>query len=64
LFSVAWTFLMSLAVVGAFWHTPLDVIGSILLSVGVVTGGATVFRSRPAPLPAARAERARVLQRV
>ena len=43
LFGGGWTFLMSLAVVGAFWHTPLDVIGSIFLSVGVVTGGATVF---------------------
>jgi membrane-associated phospholipid phosphatase len=64
LFGVAWTGLMSLAVVGAFWHTPLDVIGSILLAVGVVTGGATVFRSRPAPPPAASTERARVLQRV
>jgi len=37
---VAWTLLMSLAVVGAFWHTPLDAIGSILLSVGIVAGGA------------------------
>ena len=44
LFGVGWTFLMSLAVVGAFWHTPLDVIGSILLSVGIVTGGATILR--------------------
>ncbi len=64
LFGVGWTFLMSLAVVGAFWHTPLDVIGSILLSVGVVTGGATIFGSRPAPPPAAGVERARVLERV
>ena len=53
----AWTFLMSVAVVGAFWHTPLDVIGSILLSVGVVTGGATVFRSRSARGPAVAMER-------
>lgn len=37
---IAWTLLMSLAVVGAQWHTPLDAIGSILLSVGVVAGGA------------------------
>ena len=64
LLGVAWTFLMSLAVVGAFWHTPLDVIGSILLSVGVVTGGATVFRSRPTPGAAATVERPRVLERI
>ena len=42
-FGVAWTLLMSLAVVGARWHTPLDAVGSILLSVGVVTAGAAVF---------------------
>jgi membrane-associated phospholipid phosphatase len=40
---VAWTLLMSLAVVGALWHTPLDAVGSILLSVGIVTAGAAVF---------------------
>ncbi len=40
---VAWTLLMSLAVVGARWHTPLDAVGSILLSVGIVTAGAAVF---------------------
>lgn len=39
----AWTLVMALAVVGAQWHTPLDDLGSILLSVGVVTGGAAVF---------------------
>jgi hypothetical protein len=33
----AWTLLMSLAVVGALWHTPADDLGSILLSVGIVT---------------------------
>lgn len=37
---LAWTLLMSLAVIGAQWHTPLDAVGSILLSVGVVAGGA------------------------
>jgi membrane-associated phospholipid phosphatase len=37
---VSWTLLISLAVIGAQWHTPLDAIGSILLSVGVVAGGA------------------------
>lgn len=40
---IAWTLLMSLAVVGAYWHTPLDAVGSILLSVGIVTAGAAVF---------------------
>jgi membrane-associated phospholipid phosphatase len=64
LLGVAWTSLMSLAVVAAIWHTPLDVIGSVLLSVGVVTGGATIFRSRPAPRPAVAVERLPVLQRV
>jgi membrane-associated phospholipid phosphatase len=39
----AWTLLMALAVVGALWHTPLDDLGSILLSVGIVTGGAAVY---------------------
>jgi membrane-associated phospholipid phosphatase len=38
-----WTVLMTLAVVGALWHTPLDALGSILLSVGVVTGCAAVL---------------------
>jgi len=33
----------SLAVVGGLWHTPLDVLGSILLSIGLVTGGAAIF---------------------
>jgi membrane-associated phospholipid phosphatase len=40
---IAWTLLMSMAVIGALWHTPLDAIGSILLSIGIVTGGAAVF---------------------
>jgi membrane-associated phospholipid phosphatase len=46
-----WVLLMSLAVVGARWHTPLDAIGSVLLSVGVVTAGAAVFE--PAWTPGA-----------
>ena len=46
-FGVAWTLLMSLAVVGALWHTPLDVVGSILLSVGIVTAGAAVAPVSP-----------------
>ena len=46
---VAWVLLMSLAVVGALWHTPLDALGSILLSVGIVTAGAAVFESVRGP---------------
>ncbi len=42
---VAWIVLISLAVIGAHWHTPLDVVGSILLSVGIVTAGAAIFES-------------------
>ena len=42
---VAWILLISLAVIGAHWHTPLDAVGSILLSVGIVTAGAAVFES-------------------
>lgn len=38
-----WTVLTALAVVGALWHTPIDDFGSLLLSVGVVTGGAAAF---------------------
>ena len=40
---IVWTVLMSLAVVGAHWHTPVDAVGSILLSVGVVSAGAVAF---------------------
>jgi hypothetical protein len=49
----AWTLLMSVAVVGAFWHTPLDDIGSLLLSVGFVAAGAAIVgpkKRAPAPL--------------
>ena len=48
----AWTLLMSVAVVGAFWHTPLDDIGSVFLSVGFVTAGAAILwpkKRTPAP---------------
>ena len=48
----AWTLLMSVAVVGALWHTPLDDVGSLLLSVGFVTAGAAVLglkKKAPAP---------------
>jgi hypothetical protein len=43
---------MSVAVVGALWHTPLDDIGSVLLSVGFVTAGAAILgpkKRTPAP---------------
>ena len=57
----AWTLLMSLAVIGARWHTPLDVIGSILLSIGVVTAGAAFFEQPKAtPDSPVHAEPARV----
>jgi len=52
----AWVLLMSLAVVGAHWHTPLDAIGSVLLSVGVVTAGAAVFEPAGTPGPSAPVE--------
>jgi membrane-associated phospholipid phosphatase len=52
-----WVLLMSLAVVGALWHTPLDAIGSVLLSVGVVTAGAAVFELAGTPGPREAMER-------
>jgi hypothetical protein len=39
----AWILVMSLAVVGALWHTPLDAIGSVLLSLGIVSAGAALL---------------------
>jgi len=56
---VAWALLMSLAVVGAQWHTPLDAVGSILLSIGVVTAGAAVFEPAGTRRPFMSAGRAR-----
>ena len=47
---VAWVLLMSSAVVGAHWHTPLDAVGSVLLSFGIVSAGAAVFESARRPL--------------
>jgi membrane-associated phospholipid phosphatase len=47
---VAWVLLTSLSVVGALWHTPLDAVGSVLLSVGIVTAGAAVFESVRGPV--------------
>lgn len=54
---VIWTLLTALAVVGALWHTPLDDLGSVLLSVGIVTGGAAVLEHAAARRPRAGAER-------
>ena len=61
---VGWTFLMAVAVVGAFWHTPLDDIGSILLSVGVVTAGAAILGPQQARQDRVTVAPARVLERV
>jgi membrane-associated phospholipid phosphatase len=36
---VGWVLLTSLAVVAGLWHTPLDVVGAVLLAVGVVAAG-------------------------
>jgi membrane-associated phospholipid phosphatase len=55
-----WILLMSLAVVGAVWHTPLDDVGSVLLSIGIVTAGAAVFEPAAARTHSLRTERARI----
>ncbi len=60
----AWTVLMSLAVVGALWHTPLDVIGSVLLSVGVITAGGSFFERKASPTAPEPVQRSRVLNRL
>jgi membrane-associated phospholipid phosphatase len=60
---VAWTLLVSLAVVGAQWHTPLDAVGSILLSVGIVTAGAAVFEPAGTRGPFMSGGRARIGER-
>jgi hypothetical protein len=52
----AWTLLTALAVVGALWHTPLDDLGSMLLSVGIVTGGAVVVEHAAVRRPPTGAE--------
>jgi membrane-associated phospholipid phosphatase len=46
---LAWVGLMSLAVVGARWHTPIDAVGSVILAVGIVAAGGAVLE-----LPAVR----------
>lgn len=63
-FGAGWTFLMSVAVVGAFWHTPLDDVGSIFLSVGVVTAGAALLGTPQARRVSVMVVPARVLERV
>ncbi len=40
---LAWILLMSSAVVGGLWHTPLDVVGSLLLSVGIISAGGAIL---------------------
>ncbi len=42
---VAWVLLISLAVVAGLWHTPLDVVGAVLLAVGVVASGGAILES-------------------
>jgi hypothetical protein len=63
-FAAVWTLLMSLAVIGAFWHTPLDCIGSVLLSVGVVALGAAFLAPGPSGAPPVGTQPARVMGRV
>lgn len=48
----AWVLLMSLAVVGAHWHTPFDALGSVLLSLGLITAGAAIFERGASGRPA------------
>ena len=45
----AWTLLTAIAVVGALWHTPLDALGSMLLSIGIVTGGVAFYEHLTSP---------------
>ena len=63
-FGVAWTCLMSAAVVGAIWHTPLDCVGSVLLSLGVVTAGAAIYQPKRAPISPASADPVRLMERI
>ena len=56
----AWALLISLAVLGAHWHTPLDDVGSVLLSVGVITAGAALFEQAVTRGSSERARHARV----
>jgi hypothetical protein len=43
LLGAAWVVAMSLAVVGAHWHTPFDALGSVLLSLGIVAAGVAMY---------------------
>ncbi len=43
LLGTVWVLLMSVAVVGAQWHTVFDAFGSVLLSLGVIAAGGAVF---------------------
>jgi hypothetical protein len=54
---VAWILVISVAVVGAHWHTPVDAVGSILLSAGIITAGAAIFESAGARRLSARVRR-------
>lgn len=48
LVGVIWTLVTAVAVVGAQWHTPLDDLGSLFLSIGLLAGGAAVFEGSTA----------------
>ena len=45
----AWTLLTAFAVVGALWHTPLDALGSMLLSIGIIAGGVAIYERLTSP---------------
>jgi hypothetical protein len=57
LLGLIWTLLTALAVVGALWHTPLDDLGSFLLSIGLLTGAAALFETSTASKPRPHADR-------
>ncbi len=48
LVGAAWVMVMAVAMVGAEWHTPLDDLGSLLLSIGIVAGGAAMYEQTAA----------------
>jgi undecaprenyl-diphosphatase len=60
---VIWILVISLAVIGAQWHTPLDTVGSVLLSVGVVAGGAALVEPAASREPFMRPVRPRIEER-
>jgi hypothetical protein len=53
----AWTGLMAQAVIAAHWHLPLDTMGSVLLSVGVIAAGGAFFERTVRPAAPASVER-------